>query len=407
MDKQGMKPGTVIGNVNVLDLTRATEESVAAIKRIGNVNVLLYSRETAPLVQRLAVGNLNVSVEVQTAPKVTFGNWVIGKESIREGVEPSDHVVVGQVLVEPDVTAADLERVLRSLVVVGQVICPGPIMCALQAKMTQLIGQSMAYSLAGRLIKGSVTLDEGLLAGLEDGTELVVLGSLRVPRVLPAELLERKIAGLQVLGSVRCPEENAAAIRARLSNGSGRMVVVPAGYVLVEKPLVLDSALLEVLPGPKLYCLEGVQIETDVEATRLDACLEGLIARDLVLCPAALRGVLARKCNLLETQVVFYEGTLWLVSGGERLSASRFDYLEGKATLVVEGELTIDAEVEPRVLAERLAKVHNLGSIACTTEQRGALESRLGLKEGEIADSAKAEGAEGGTMVGNVNHLVL
>jgi hypothetical protein len=407
MDKERMEPGTVIGNVNVLDLTRATEESVAPIKRIGNVNVLLYSRETAPLVSRLAVGNLNVAVEVQAAPRVTFGTLVMSKESIREGSEPVDHVVVGEVLVEPDVTAADLERALASLVVVGQVICPEPVMATLQAKTKQLVGQSLAYSTRGRLMKGSVTLDEGLLAGLADGTELVVLGSLRVPKVLPAELLERKIARLQVLGSVRCPEENAAAVRARLSNGSGRMVVVPAGYVLVEKPLVLDGALLEVLPGSRLYCLEAVQIEADVEASRLDACLEQLVARNLVLCPAALRGVLARKCNLLETKAVFYEGTLWLVDGEERLAASRFDYLEGKATLVVEGELTIDADVQPKVLAERLVKVHNLGSIACTTEQRGALEARLGLKEGEITDSSEVEKVKGERTIGNVNHLVL
>jgi hypothetical protein len=407
MDAEQLKAGTVIGNVNVLDLTRATEESIAAIREIGNVNVLLYSRATAPLVPRLAVGNLNVSVEMEGTPKVTIGHLVIGKEPEREGAEPVDHVVVGQVLVEPDVTSADLEMRLRSLVVVGQAIYPESVRGTLQAKTAQIVGQSMAYPATGRLLKGSVTLDEGLLAGLADGTELVVLGSLRVPRVLPPELLERRIARLHVTGSVRCPEENAAAIRARLSDGSGRMVVVPAGYVLVEKPLVLDAVLLEVLPGSKLYCLAGVQIGADVDAARLDACLEGLVARELLLCPAGLRGVLARKCSLLETQVVFYEGTLWLVSGEERLTSSRFTYLEGKATLVVEGELGIDAEVEPRVLAERLAVVHNLGSIRCTPEQRAALEARMGLKEGEIADSTAAEEVEGERALGNINYLAL
>jgi hypothetical protein len=407
MDAEQLKAGTVIGNVNVLDLTRATEASIAAIREIGNVNVLVYSRATAPLVPRLAVRNVNVSVQMEGTPKVTIGHLVIGKEPGREGAGPVDHVVVGQVLVEPDVTSADLEMRLRSLVVVGQAIYPESVRGTLQAKTAQIVGQSMAYPATGRLMKGSVTLDEGLLAGLEEGTELVVLGSLRVPQVLPAQALERKIARLHVTGSVRCPEENAAAIRARLSDGSGRMVVVPAGYVVVEKPLVLDAALLESLPGSRLYCLAGVQIEADVEAARLDACLEGLVAREMVLCPAGLRGVLAHKCDLLQTQVVFYEGTLWLVSGAERLAPSRFTYLEGKATLVVEGKLTIDAEVEPRVLAERLAKVHNMGLIVCTKEQRGALEARLGLKEGEITDGAEPEEAEGEKEIGNVNYLVL
>lgn len=407
MDKKHIEQGTVIGNVNVLDLTRATEQSVAAIKKIGNVNVLIYSKENASLVPRLAIENLNISLEVQAKYKLTTGQLMISEESTQEGDEPVHHVVVGQMLVEPDVTAADLERMLGSLVLVGQVICPESAMGVLKAKMTQMVGQLIAYSSSGRLMKGRVTLDEGLLMELEDGIELVVLGTLSVPQVLPADLLERKIGRLQVIGSVRCPEENAGTIRARLTNGSGRMEVVPTGYVLVEKPLVLDNAFLEVLPGSKLYCLAGVQIEADVKADRFDARIEGLISKELVLCPSALRVLLASKCNLLETRVVFYEGTLWLVRGEEWLAASRFEYLEGKATLVVEGELTVDAEVEPGMLAERLDKVYNLGSISCTAEQRSALEARLGSNDGEFVDSTKAEEAKDEIVIGNVNHLML
>jgi hypothetical protein len=182
------------------------------------------------------------------------------------------------------------------------------------------------------------------------------------------------------------------------------MDVIPTGYVMVEKPLVLDDTMIEVLPGSKLYCLAGVRIESDVEADRLDDRIERLISKQPVLCPSTLREVLVRKCDLLETRVLFYEGILWLVTGDERLTASRFEYLEGKATLVVEGDLVIDADVEPRMLAERLDKVYNFGDITCAKEQRGALESRLGLNEGDFIDSYQTDDE---ITIGNVNHLTL
>lgn len=46
-----------------------------------------------------------------------------------------------------------------------------------------------------------------------------------------------------------------------------------------------------------------------------------------------------------------------------RSPAHCFDYLERKAILMVFGELTVDSDIDPQMLADRLAKVHNLGVI--------------------------------------------
>jgi len=404
MDNQEIKPGTVIGNVNILDLTKATEQTITSIKRIRNVNILLYSKTNAHLIPKLAIDNLNISLESESIPVITSGQIVIGKESIQETNEPLTYIMAGQMLIEPDVTADDVNRMFTSLVMAGQLLCPEPAMAALKAKTKQMVGQQVSYPAGARLITGGVILDEIMLSGLEDNTVLVVVGSLRVPQVIPSELFERKIKKLYVIGKIRCPEENAPIIRARLADGTGKMDVIPTGFVLVEKPLVLDDTMLDVLPGTKLYCLAGVRIDTEVESARLDDRIEKLISNQPVLCPSALREVLVRKCDLLETRVLFYEGILWLVTGDERLMASRFEYLEGKATLVVEGDLVIDADVEPRMLAERLDKVYNFGDITCTKEQRGALESRLGLNEGDFIDSFQSDDE---VTIGNVNHLTL
>ena len=90
-------------------------------------------------------------------------------------------VVTGQVLVKPDVTPEDVEQVLP----------PGRRRAArvprarsglIQAKTSQLVGQSKAYPALGRADTGSLTMDKTFLTGLEDGTELVILARCGCPK---------------------------------------------------------------------------------------------------------------------------------------------------------------------------------------------------------------------------------
>ncbi len=407
MDKTAIEPGTVIGNANVLDIRETTAETLAGIARIGNVNILIHSRETASLIPMLNTGNINVSVEAPREAQVVTGQVVINREYFVAQEHPPFLIVCGQVLVKPEVTAEDVKAGLAGLVVVGQILCPEPVLGAIQSKATQLVGQSTSYPASGRLIMGSLTMDETFLKGLEDGSQLVVLGSLRLPEALPNELIEQKIAQLHVNGGIRVHQANAELIQARLANGSRKMTIIPEGYALVSKPLVLDDTMIAALPSPNLYCLERVEVARDASPDLLAEGVQQLIARDLLLCPAALKGIMSHKCNLLETRAIFYEGELWLVDGGDQLSASRFEYLDGKATLVVTGALSIDQELEPGVLASRLAKVHNMGAIRCTPQQKGAIQARLGMNEGVIGADEEEEPAEGTRYLGNVNHLVL
>ena len=408
MEKTAIEPGTVIGNANVLDLRKATAETIASIAKIGNVNVLIYSRETAALIPKLNLGNVNVSVEAPGDAQVVTGQVIINHEFLAGRDHPLFLVVTGQVLVKPDVTPEEVEAGIAGLVVVGQILCPEPILGAIQARTTQLVGQSKAYPATGKLIMGSLTMDETFLKGSQDAAELVILGSLRLPEVLPNDLLEQKIAQIHVTGGIRVHQANAELIQARLANGARKMTIIPEGYALVSNPLVLDDTVIGALPSSNLFCLERVEVEPSTSPDLLDEQLEQLIVKDMLLCPAALKGIMVRKCNILETRAIFYEGELWLVDGSEQLSASRFEYLDGKATLVVTGALTLDGSVEPGVLASRLAKVYNMGAIKCTPEQKGAIQARMGLNEGMIgAGEAEEEPKEGVRYQGNVNHLVL
>ena len=406
-----MEPLTEIGNVNLLDIRKATEASIASIKHIGNINLVLYTRETAGLITKISTGNINEMVEVSSDVLQSVGENTINKDRFKGQTAPQYLLLVGQTTIEPEVAAEDIDKGLSYLVAVGQLIYPEHLTSVLQPKL-RMVGQMLTYPAFAHTSFKSLTLDQKYLNSLPDGSDVAVVGSVKAAQVLPNDLLERKIRKLFASNEITCHEENAQALQTRLVKGSGEMVIIPAGFALVEKSLQLDRAMLEVLPARKLYCTERVIIAADVDAGTLDKYLDAMQCREAIICPLALKGTLAKKCNLFDTRIIFYEGELMLIDDSRQLKAARLNATKGKATLVVTGELSLDPAITPAQLADHLLKVHNLGRIACTPEQMGVIESLLGMREGELADSTEVpekeeEPAETQKFIGNINKLEL
>jgi len=394
METQEAKQDKHIGNVAILDIRNATAQSVAPFSgagSIGNVATLLYTPETATFIPRLNIGNVANLLPVSADAKVLNHSVKFTRDYFQGRTAPLDLVIIGELTVHQDVPMEEIEQGLSDLKVVGKLICPKHLIGVIEAKLSHLNGKVETYIQCDQLFTRRLILDEHSLNAIEDDSALVVLRDLKLPKALPTELLEQKIRSLQVFGEIVCHEENAPTLLSRSYHPDAAIKTIPSGFELVEKTLVLDTQVLAALQSRKLYCTERVQIEPDVEAGTLDTRLEALIAEDIVFCPTALADLLSRKCNVLETQVVFYEGTLWIVEDTEELLPPRFDYLEDNVTLIVTGELRIDPEVAPAMLNQRFVKVHNLGIILCTPEQMGAIQSRLGVQAGMLINSTKAE----------------
>jgi hypothetical protein len=376
----------VIHNVVNLDIRTATEASTAHIERIHNVVNLLYSPETAGLIGRLNISNIVNPLEVPADAKLHHGSLVLNKETFAGQTDPLRMAVMGQLTVEPDVSTEDIERGIDYLSVLGYVLCPEHLASAIGAKLKYLHGPLHVYPRGCKPVVGSLALDERFLRSLDDGAELMVTGKLNAKDVLPNDLLERKVKKIVVGDGVVCRAENAEGLLARLERKSGadKVTVIPAGYEMVERALVLSAGLLEALPARKLYCTEVVRVEEDVTAELLDKSVEALVVKEMLICPVALQGVMAKKLDILETEAIFYEGKLWLVDGNVSLSTARLGYLEGKTTLIVTGKLKIEPDIAPKTLVGRLCKVHNLGRIEGSEEQIAALEFLLGISEGDL-----------------------
>jgi len=405
-----MTEGKTIGNVNILDVRKATEEAIADIKKIGNINVLLYSASTASYISRLNLGNVNISLEApeEGETRTIMGHLRLTPNALSGEGEPGFYVVMGHVIVEKgsDVDAMNASLAgMSGLVVMGHVFCPESLSSLIQQKIKQQMGHFIPYPDDATLVGGTLELTAGFLEQLEGPTGFVVIGSLRAIEEIP-ETLMPKAEYFQVRGSVLCAEKNAEAVRARLRGGTSEMTIVPSGYRFHEGDLTLDATTLASLAGAKLFCTGNVRFGEDVTAEAIEAGLAGLRGLGLIVCPEALQDAVKTKLDLVADRVIFYAGQLWLFDQDHTLHASRFDYTEGKITALVTGDLRIAPDVEPDVLADRLLAIHNFGDIRCAPEQMGAIEARLGIHEGALCDSTPEEQDEE-CGIGNANILAL
>ena len=404
-----MTEGKKIGNVNVLDLRNTTEETIASIRKIGNVNIILYSPATSSFLARLDIGNVNSSVELPADVKLrtTMGNMVLSPDSLRSAEGPVFHLIMGNTTIDTQSGEAAVSEALQDvagLIIMGNVLCPESLSGVIEPKITQLMGNFTTYPDGAMLVAGSLDLHAGFLARLEEPRGLVVTGSVRVLEDV-SEAIERKLEYLQVSGTVICTEANTAAIRSKLQGGTSRLIVIPDGYRFHEGDLTLDAAAVGSLSKAKLFCTGKVILKNDIEPSALGPAIGGLRGLGMILCPEGLKDALSSSLDFVEDRVIFYEGDLWLFNEEHALHASRFEYAEGKATALVIGELTIEPDVAPDVIASRFHAIHNLGEIRCTPEQMGAVEARLGIHEGDLVDSKPREKEE--YDIGNANVLAL
>lgn len=404
--------GTRYGNIGVLDLRNADAERLRAIHSIGNVGLVLYGADTRSLVNLLSIKNFGDMVEMPPHANLDMGEMRLDHEALSKRSAPISTIAMGEVIVAPDATPTDVTQGIEGLVVMGSVVCPDNLVGTLRPKIKRMMGTLTGYPAGCDLAQfdGSMELDTATLTAMKDGTVLLVNGRLEVPEPLPTELLERKLTRIMGDGSVLCAEENAPLLRSLMAGQLMRTTVVPAGFRVTNRSLTIDDTFLRFSGADRLYCTRRVVVDATVAADRVDRHLRALRCTDRILAPVALRDALAPKCDLTQDRVTFYEGTLWLEDGEATLYAQRLAALDGTATLWVDGELAIDAAVSPSMLAEKLAKVHNHGTIICTPAQMGALYQRIGENRGELRDRTAPEEElpdDGGRRIGNTAYLAL
>jgi hypothetical protein len=386
----------IIGNIGMLDMRTATEASIDRIAKIGNVGTILCSQETKQFITKLQIGNAGSVVVAPENARLLSGQETIGKDAFSDHENPATYVISGQVLFASDIPEDDIRNGLKELNASGQLVVPKHLAGLLQTKMVEMSGQILEYEGSPKILMGKQSITSGYLEGLEDGTELLVFGRVDFPDVIPNELIHKKLRRIQIMGRLRLREENHGAILGAMSGEhTARVTVIPSGFTVVSNRTTVDMATLASLSARKLYFEDEVEIVSEVTSEAFAEAVEEMVPTGRIICPDHLKDTLAERCDLLAHPPVYTTGPVWRVDDEMSVAASRFDFIDEPVTVVVTGELYVDADVEAAKLHASIARVHNFGEIYCTKEQMGALQAReIPTRKGEYIDSQAEPGAE-------------
>ena len=130
--------GKVIKNVGVLDIRSTVEETLADIRSVKNVGVLICSPETARLIPKLNLGNVGATIEASVDAKITNGQEILGRDSFKHEGAPLELIANGQVIFTPDIPIEDVEKGLGKLWVNGQLLYPESLEGIIQSRLKPL-----------------------------------------------------------------------------------------------------------------------------------------------------------------------------------------------------------------------------------------------------------------------------
>ncbi|MCY3554301.1 MAG: hypothetical protein OXH56_03170 [Gemmatimonadetes bacterium] len=386
MNLENSTPRSVSINCGTLDMRETTEHTASRIGHVNTGNVLVTA-ETRPLITMFSI-NMGSVIEVplEVRLKTVHTREIMGREAFSDEGVPVFILNSGSIILEPDVTAEGVERSWYGILNSGSILYPEHVEGAIVNKLTDNPGSHSSYRSSGRLVVGDLRLDEVYLASMADGTDMVITGDLQIVQAVPDKLIDQKIKTLHVRGEVFCCEENLSTLGSRFDPGADTPKIwgIPEGFEIVEHELILNSSNMQTWKARSIFATENVTIHEDVDRDTLEKALNGLICTGMVLCPDDLSEVLSKKCDTLKTNVVFYDGALWVVNSTVTLQKSRFDFLDGTASLCNTGVITVAEDVDAQVLYDHLAGVYNWGVISCNPDQNGAVEARIVVNEGVV-----------------------
>jgi hypothetical protein len=382
-------------NVNILDIRNTPQEDMGMIHMV-NVDTILYSKETDDLVhgsRKIEAINVGQFVEASPRAKLLMGTANIDMDYLKFEKDPIELLSFGTTILAADVNADVLDKKVKSIQLVeGLLVAPQNLAEKVRQKIRDDNGTVIFYDSPNYQVSTSrLVLDEEYLNGLADQTLLIAKGSLRLPHVLHDGLLKKKVRRIYAMDGILCHEENAVELRSILKDESKSIKTIPAGFQLIEDPLTINNFMLENIRAKKLYCREWVLIESAVDPKLLKQHLQKLISNEQIFCPIECKDAISEIVDWTRSEVIFYQGDLWLIDNDRTLQTASLESVKGKITLVVLGELYLSKELDPALFGKIVDKVHNLGSIQCPPELIQALKAKMGISEGGISDTREDE----------------
>jgi hypothetical protein len=397
-----------IGNVGLLNLVNATEESIKGVERIENVGLVLHGKENAHLLTKLNIGNIGSSLEIPTGYRLFNGVFQLDQNYLSAIVEPVFLLVNGMVIIDKNVQADQVQAGQLTLLVNGKVYSPTHLTGIAGKMLSKGNGAVETYDgAAPRLENGKFTLTNSFLKSIDESLYLVVNGMLSFAQDLNTDLFNEKISKLEVNGKISLFENQESYLYKKVASLTTCVVeVIPAGYEVLGKSLRLNSRSIRRFQQKKWFTNKPVIIESDVSRDMLTKAIEKIHSTSVIICHEGVEDLVYELLSLLETEVLSYENSFIVIDGEEVWSNDQFLALDQPVSIIVNGQLTLDRDVSEEVLQSKVATLDVLGEVIVRERKlKGTLQNIIRLNTGTVEEE-KGKGEAEATLQ-NVGELSL
>jgi hypothetical protein len=394
-----------IGNVGLLNLMNATEESIKGIEKIENVGMVLYRKENAYLLSHLNIGNIGASVELPEGYDFYNGILTINQAYLQSIKEPVKLFVNGLVIVERDVQADQFNPRYLHIVVNGKVYVPSPLSGIASLPFSKGVVETYE-GMPPRFVNGELNLTNSFLNANEEALYLVVNGVLSFSKDLNMDVFSEKVQKLEVNGKITAYEEQAIHLYKKIASLTTCMVeLIPEGFEVIKKPLRVNSRSIRRFQNKKLYTKKPIFLEADITREIFETSIPKIHSSSMIICHEQLEDLVYECCSLLDTEVLTYEHNCILITGEEVWSNHQFLSLENPINLIVEGRLVLDSDVQPSTFKEYVKTVDILGKVVVSEKTlMGSLYPLIRLNTGSFEEPNQQEE---GAILKNVGELSL
>ncbi|WP_078392504.1 hypothetical protein [Shouchella patagoniensis] len=381
--------GQRIGNVGTLNLLKATPESIAEYDYIGNVGLVLYNQQTAPLLSKLSIGNIGQTISLEGDAKIITGVLTIDSNYLKLLEESTPLLVNGVVIVTPNVTETELKETGCSLIVNGVIYTPTQLKSAVQTIVKSNSGLTLTYEGVEPIIKnGNFELTNQFLDSITDKAPILINGLITLAQDLDTALFHSKVERIDVNGKALLYQEQETTFSAK-ATVNGKIEVIPAGFMPYRTSLQLNMRSIRKFKNQRMYTNKPIIFEKEINRDQFSSAFQSIHSTSYIICHEEIEDLVYETLNLIETEVFVYTEAIRYVKN-EKWSIEDINALDLGTTIVVHEKLTL-----PEVIDDLIAKrpvISIIGELHVPNNMvKAAVQSLVQTYDGLIVNTSTQE----------------